>query len=504
MHRHRCFVLSGSALLAFSQVCLAEVPWSFNGGQIQANLGLSVANAGDVNGDGIDDLLVAAPYYDTPNLDAGRVYLFLGSVSGLPATPSWSADGPHALAQFGTSVSGAGDVNGDGYDDVIIGAPGYSNGQTNEGGAFVYLGGPTGLAATWAWKYEPNQASARAGVAVAGAGDTNNDGYADVIVGVSRYTNLAPAEGRATLFRGSASGVVASASWTVDSKQADAHYGSAVAAAGDVNGDGYADVLVGAPEFDAGQTDEGRAFLYTGGPTGLTPVAVWSAESNQTGARFGAALAGLGDVNGDGFDDVAIGAYLYDGGATDGGRVSVYQGSATGLPATTTWTVDLAQGGANLGVSVARAGDVNGDGYDDLVAGAFGFDNGQLNEGLVRVWTGSATGLGMTAFANDECDQTGAFLGYAVAGGDFDGDGAADVVGGAPYADAPNGDDGIVFVYRGHAPLAGDINGDGIVNGVDLGLLLGAWGSNDVGADLTHDGVVNGADIGVLLGGWTG
>src|SRR5206468_1844262 len=119
---------------------------------------------------------------------------------------------------------------------------------------------------------------------------------------------------------GSASGLATSPAWTAESNQANAQFGSAVATAGDVNGDGYADVIVGASLFDNGETYEGRAFVYLGSASGLVTSPVWTAESDQAGALFGSSVATAGDVNGDGFSDVIVGASSYDNGQTNEGR----------------------------------------------------------------------------------------------------------------------------------------------------------------------------------------
>src|SRR5439155_4465222 len=194
------------------------------------------------------------------------------------------------------------------------------NGQTDEGRAFVFLGSASGLASTPAWTAESDQASADFGASVATAGDVNGDGYADVIVGAHLYDNGQSNEGRAFVFLGSASGLASTPAWTAESNQANADFGVSVATAGDVNGDGYSDVIVGAPLYDNGQTDEGRAFLYLGSASGLSASPAWTAESDQAGAQFAASVASAGDVNGDGFDDVLVGAPLFDNGQTDEGR----------------------------------------------------------------------------------------------------------------------------------------------------------------------------------------
>jgi hypothetical protein len=122
--------------------------WSALGGQNGANLGISVATAGDINGDGFADVIVGAYLYDNGQTNEGRALVYHGSATGLQATAAWSAESNEPFASFGFSVATAGDVNGDGYDDVIIGATRHENGQEDEGGAWVYLGSPTGLAAS--------------------------------------------------------------------------------------------------------------------------------------------------------------------------------------------------------------------------------------------------------------------------------------------------------------------------------------------------------------------
>jgi hypothetical protein len=232
----------------------------------------------------------------------------------------------------------------------------------DEGRAFVYLGSASGLASGAAWAAEPNQANAYFGCAVASAGDVNGDGFGDVIVGANAFDNGEPDEGRAFVYFGAVSGLSATAAWAAESDQANAQFGTSVASAGDVNGDGYGDVIVGAPSFDNGQTDEGRAFVYFGSASGLSTTAVWTADSDQATASFGTSVASAGDVNGDGYGDVIVGAPFFDNGQTDEGRAFVYFGSASGLSTAATWTDESEQAGAQFGISVASAGDVNGDG----------------------------------------------------------------------------------------------------------------------------------------------
>ena len=126
--------------------------------------------------------------------------------------------------------------------------------------------------------------------------------------------------------------------------------------AGDVNGDGYADVIVGAVDYDNDQTNEGRAYVYFGDSTGLSAAPNWTVESDQDGTKFGCSVGTVGDVNGDGYSDVIVGAYLYNNGEADEGRAFVYHGAASGLSLEHNWSREGNQENAWFGMSVGRLG----------------------------------------------------------------------------------------------------------------------------------------------------
>ena len=406
--------------------------WTAWSTQANAMFGHSVGTAGDVNGDGYADVIVGVRQYGNGQLIEGAALVYYGSAAGLSATANWTAEGNLDYAFFGDSVGTAGDVNGDGYADVIVGASGYSNGEASEGWAFVYHGSAGGLSLTPNWTAQSNVAGAQFGYSAGTAGDVNGDGYADVIVGAWYLTNGQQQEGRAYVYHGSASGLSASANWTVESNQAYAFFGSSVGTAGDVNGDGYTDVIVGAEGYSNGQTYEGAAYVYHGSAGGLPATANWTAESNQTYANLGGSAGTAGDVNGDGYADVIVGARGYDNGQTEEGRAFVYHGSAGGLPAAYTWTAESDQASAYFGYSAGTAGDVNGDGYADAIVGAYYYSIGQSNEGAAFVYHGAPTGLGPAAAWSAEGNQNMAVLGYSVdTAGDVNGDGYADVIVGA-------------------------------------------------------------------------
>jgi len=484
------FVYHGSAMGLST-----AASWIVEGNQNNAYLGWSVGTAGDANGNGCADVIVGAYWYDNGQTNEGRAFVYYGSQAGLNTSPDWTAESDQAQAYFGWSVSTAGDVNGDGYADVIVGAHWYDNGQVNEGRAFVYQGSAAGLNTSPSWTAEGDQADAGFGSSVSTAGDVNNDGYDDVIVGANYYDNGQIDEGRAFVYYGSAAGPSLSPGWTAESNQNGALFGDSVDTAGDVNGDGYADVIVGAGNYDGDQMNEGRVFVYHGSATGLSTTANWIAEGDQVSAQFGRSVGTAGDINGDGYDDVIITALLYDNGQTDEGRVFAYYGSATGLSASPNWMAESNQVCPGFGVSAGTAGDVNGDGYDDVIVGAPGYDAGQTDEGQAFVYYGSAASPSSTANWTAESNQAGGGLGWSVGtAGDVDSDGYDDIIVGARYYDNGQANEGRALIYRGSAKglsttadwmaegnqdnaelgrsvsTAGDVNGDGYDD-----IIVGAW-----------------------------
>ncbi len=252
------------------------------------------------------------------------------TVDPLLTSPSWTAESNQAFGLLGSSVAAAGDVNGDGFSDVVVGAIVFDNGQANEGRAYLFLGSPSGLQLNPSWTAEPNQADARFGCSVGTAGDVNGDGFADVIVGAQQYRVNNDMVGAAFVYLGSAGGLAPSPAWTVHS-QINSTFGNKVGTAGDVNRDGFSDVIVGAVDFSNGEASEGKAFVYHGSATGLSTSPAWSVESNQAGAFLGYSVATAGDVNGDGFADVIVGISQYDNALTNEGQARVYHGSPAGL-----------------------------------------------------------------------------------------------------------------------------------------------------------------------------
>ncbi len=418
--------------------------------QATAYFGCSVASAGDVNGDGYSDVIAGAYNFDNGNNNEGAAFIFHGSSTGISATIQTQLEGGQDNAQFGTSVSTAGDVNGDGYSDVIIGAQYATNGQSFEGAAYVYHGSSTGITNTIQTLLECNQASASMGRSVAAAGDVNGDGYSDVIVGALQFDNGNADEGAAFIFHGSASGITPAIQAQLEGNQNNARYGVSVSSAGNVNGDAYSDVIVGAEYFDNGNSNEGAAFIYHGSASGITLTIQTQLECGLDNAQLGHSVSGAGDVNGDGYSDVIAGAWNYTNGQSQEGAFFVYHGSGTGITTTVQASLEGNQNSVELGYSVSTAGDVNGDGYSDVMVGAPQYTNGQTYEGGTFVYLGSASGINTGNATQLESNQAFARMGYSVAAaGDVNGDGYSDMIVGAYLYDNGQTDEGAAFVYHG-------------------------------------------------------
>lgn len=429
--------------------------------QSGSKFGYSVSGAGDLNGDGLSDIIVGAPLYDNGSGKEGAVFIYYGSITGVPAAPSNKLDIGQADAQFGASVSAAGDVNGDGIGDLIVGAPYYDGVNPDNGAAFVYHGSPNGVSIVWNQKLEGNQTNAYLGFSVSGAGDVNGDGIRDVIVGVPGLDKLGCSNcGAAFVYHGTTLGV-SSFYTSLEGTQSNAQFGYSVASAGDANGDGYNDVVAGAPTFSNGQTSEGGVFVFYGGKNGIDKAKSIGFESDDAGAWMGFSVSSGGDINGDGFSDIVAGAPLYHNkpGASEGAAF-IYYGSSQGTQATGNLRLKGLQGDARFGSAVSGGGDVNGDGYSEIVVGSSDHDAGQLNEGSAFVYYGTPIGIIPANHIMVESNFQNAHMGASVSGaGDVNGDGYNDVIiGMTDYNFESNSggvnisiDGGAAFVYQGNA-----------------------------------------------------
>ncbi|MFT5681145.1 MAG: hypothetical protein ACI8RZ_002051 [Myxococcota bacterium] len=309
----------------------------------------------------------------------------------IDAVLSWS--GTFTDNAAGSSVAGVGDVNGDGYDDILIGEPGNDAEGEDAGASFLILGGPFASIST-----ELSQADARiygeqygdsSGAAVAGAGDVNNDGYDDILIGAPTrgvdagavYLLLGPITGTLELDE---------ADYEMTAEGTEYRAGAALSPVGDVDGDGRADFAVGAP----GVVDAaGRAYLILGGD--LFSGSLSGAEARVSGRSeegLGSAVGG-GDFNGDGLADLLLGASRSDEGGYISGSAHVFFGDTLNPGMSITEDDATVEGESTLdlmGTAVSGSGDINGDGYADIVAGAPDDDNGNVNGGGLMLVYGSS------------------------------------------------------------------------------------------------------------------
>ncbi len=441
--------------------------YSFTGASAVDYYGFAIASAGDVNGDGYSDIIIGAPFNDAGGTDAGRAYIYFGSQI-IDYTVDVILTGATAGGKLGYSVSTAGDVNNDGYADVIAGSIGLSS---NTGGAFIYYGGSS--MNNVADVVMPGQTAGELfGYSVAHVGDVNGDGFSDVVVGAYAFSGYM---GRAYGFFGS--GVMDN---TVDIVFATGDPGSAfsvsVASAGDVNSDGFRDIIIS--EL-LGPGSLGMAFIYLGGQN-MDNIA----DVTMTGATpadyFGSSVSSAGDMNGDGFDDVIVGAFYYN---SQTGAAYIYYGGAS-MNNVADVTLNGVAATDLFGGYVASAGDLNADGFKDVIVGARQNDAAGTNAGCAYVFYGGtvvdnvpdATFTGYNA--NDQ-------FGYTVANaGDVNRDGYTDLLIGTPLNDEAGSDAGKVWLFTNTrnyniSPIAsfsgpggndffalkssncGDLNGDG-------------------------------------------
>ncbi len=362
--------------------------------------GAAVATLGDINGDGYGDYAVGAL---AANASAGAVRVRFGGPSMLADATLSGVD--HALpgAQFGASIAGLGDVDGDGYGDFAVGAPNANlPGCSGCGFVRVFFGGASGVSARTPMRMQGRAVADLFGSAVSGAGDFNGDGFADMVVGAPGSSPSGRAEcGEVHLFAGSSAGFSSVADRVIECLAPGDIFGWSVSGAGDVNGDGLADFVVGAHNAQGGMpaTIGGIAVVFEGALT-ASAVRLGVVLNGDVFDRQGWSVSSAGDVNGDGFSDIIVGAWAASPGGRNGtGVARLYAGSASGALAARARVIEGVAASDMLGRAVAGVGDLNRDGFDDVVLGAPAFDQTPLGRaGAIHVRLGSAAGLGATTW----------------------------------------------------------------------------------------------------------
>lgn len=405
--------------------------------------GYSVSSAGDFNGDGYKDIIVGAYANDAGGFNVGRAYIYYsGYVTDNIADVVLTGFGGGEVF-FGYSVSSAGDVNGDGFSDVIVGV------LSGNGKAYIFYGGsfPDNFPDI---TLNGETLNDEFGASVSSAGDINGDGFADVVVGAPKNDANGTDAGKIYVYYGGISMnniPDIQYSWP----PAGGHFGACVSSAGDVNNDGYSDIIVGAPENNESGANAGRAFLFLGGQSPFTGPAI-NFISETIGDHFGVSVSTAGDVNKDGYNDVIIGAIGNDVLGPETGRAYLYFG---GLSLNN--TPDVIYSGTQqisyFGNSVSTAGDVNKDGYDDIIVGAPYFQN---NTGSASIFFGGNSPDNMADVFLTGTPNS--YKGWSVAGlGDINSDGYSDVIAGARFEDLGGADFGGAHIHLSSAPSVSPI-----------------------------------------------
>jgi len=406
-------------------------------------------NGGTTAADVYDDILIGAPYYDGGQAGEGRAFVFYGSSSGFSETPDWGFESDIANAHLGFAVSSAGDLDNDGWNEIIVSAPEQPVGSNPVGYVYYFFGRQSGLPSSEDYTHSGGTTNGKFGYSLS-YGNINGDVYNDVFIGIPGSTD--DLGGTDTV--GRVMGLCASSStspttapylcWSAYGNQDDSGFGEAMTVVGDVNNDGYDDLLAGAPDWDDSQTDEGAAFLWLGSSTCSSsthcdetfPSADWMVEGNQDNAHLGKAVSSAGRINSDNYDDFLVGAPGYDkpapDGVTDAGLVSLYYGGAAPLDTTADWTVYGDQwSNASFGASLSRAGDFNKDTYNDVLVGAPDYNYKHTLGGRAFLYFGTSSGLSSTYKMEMTGDFTSAHTGTLGQPSDFNNDGYGDFLVGA-------------------------------------------------------------------------
>lgn len=526
-------------------------------------VGKTVAAAGDINGDGIQDFIVSASGIDPNGSSSGGAYVVFGRLSGFPAELNLStlngANGfqingeATSITGGGTtagSVSAAGDVNGDGIDDLVIGGFGATTNAQASGAAWVLFGKNTAVSGNFSANVELSALNGttgfqlngialgdQAGAPVASAGDINGDGFDDIAISAYRISHGGQRTGSTYIVFGTSTPFAANFElsslngtngFRIDGESAYSYAGFSVASAGDINNDGIDDLVVGLLGQASGT---GGAYVVFGKNTAvsgnftstfnlgsLNGANGFQLNGVATGDRAGITVAAAGDVNGDGIDDFVVGAYAADTGGNYSGATYVVFGKDTSVSGAFSADFNLSslngtngfridgQAGDYSGRSVVGAGDINGDGIDDLLISAYRAAPNGAYSGAAYVLFGRNTSFAASVSLGSLTTATGVRIngeaasdnfGGDVSAADINGDGLVDLIISAAYAD-PGGNSTagaayVIFGQQGASPFVGTPGEDNLSGTAGADTADGGAGK-DILRGLGGDDVLNGGD----------
>lgn len=455
---------NGQVDISDTRYCLAVFDGKYVGEAAADYSGWSVAGVQDTNGDGYTDILIGARYADANGTDSGAAYLITGTTTGTLSLSSADAKFVGEAANNSLeSVAGAGDVDGDGFNDLLFGAPYDQEGGYVAGAAYLVYGSVSGtlnLASADA-KFTGEDTWELAGLPVASAGDVNGDTLGDILVGAPAAGSTSGSiegPGAAYIIFGSVTGTMSlsSADVKLEGVNAGDYTGYSVASLGDTNADGLDDVIIGTYYMNGtSSTEPGQAYLMLGSMSGTIPLSAADAtfSGEAIGDFAGHAVSAAGDLNNDGYRDMLVGAYAESTTASYSGAAYVILG-----PVTADRNLSLADGkllgettGDFMGFSVASAGDVDGDSYDDFLVGGYGESTEASVAGATYLvhgpFTGTASLSGYLKITGEADHDTS---GFSVSGaGDTDGDSLDDIIIGAPSEDSGGSEAGATYLIFG-------------------------------------------------------